>query len=116
MSRTRAFRLSAVIMLGVLLPAAPSLAAFRDGNGLLQLCTATIGAQMDFCYGYIDAVTDYLVVNNVMGDISACITTELDDGQLRDLVIRFLRQNPKLRRVAASELIARALAEAFPCQ
>ena len=83
---------------------------------MLQQCTATIGAEMDFCYGYIDAITDYLLVNNVIGEFAACITTDLDDSRVRDLVVKFLRDNPRLRRRGASGLIAQALSERFPCQ
>ena len=116
MSGARAFFLSALMGIGAWLCAAPSLASFRDGNALLRQCTATIGAEMDFCYGYIDAVTDYLLEHYVIGDFAACITKELDDSQLRDLIVRFLHSNPELRRRGASELIARALSAAFPCQ
>jgi hypothetical protein len=116
MSGAQASRLSALIAFGFWLGATPSLANFRDGDDLLRQCTATIGAEMDFCYGYIDAVTDYLLEHNVMGQFAACITRDLDDSRVRDLIVRFLQKNPALRRLGAPQLIARALAEAFPCQ
>jgi len=91
-------------------------AKVRDGNQLLQQCTATIGAYVDFCYGYIDAVTDLLLLNNVIDGINVCISSELDDPSLRNTVVQFLKNNPKLRDLGAPDLIARALAAAFPCR
>ena len=46
---------------------------------------------------------------------NACISSELDDPGLRNLVVKFLKDNPDLRRLGAPNLIARALAQAFPC-
>jgi hypothetical protein len=94
----------------------PCAAALRDGEALLQQCTATIGAQMDFCYGYVDAVADYLFQNNFMGEFRACVTTPPDDSQLRFAVVDFLQRNPALRGLGAPSLIARALSERYPCR
>jgi hypothetical protein len=116
MSGTHPHRLLSSIFVGAMLASTPGRAAFRDGNGLLVQCTATIGAEMNFCYGYIDAVADQLLEGNALAGIYACITTELDDSRSRDIVVRFLRQNPGLRRASAAELIARALSDAFPCR
>ena len=88
----------------------------RDGNRLLAQCTATIGAQMNFCFGYIDAVVDLLVENNGIDGFTACISTELDDPELRNIVVKFLKDNPDLRRLGAPDLVARALAASFPCR
>lgn len=88
----------------------------RDGDALLRECTATIGAYMDFCYGYIDAVADYLFQKHAVGELTACATKPPDDSRLRFVVVQFLRENPALRTMSAPELIARALAEKFPCK
>jgi hypothetical protein len=101
--------------MSLLLCAPVSLAKVRDGNQLLQQCTATIGAHVNFCFGYIDAVVDLLLENNGIDGFNACVSSELDDPQLRNLVVKFLKDNPDLRRLGAPNLIARALAQAFPC-
>jgi hypothetical protein len=96
--------------------ASPCAAQVRDGDALLQECTATIGAYMDFCYGYIDAVADYLFKKHAMGEFTACVSSTPDDSRLRFVVVHFLRANPALRRENAPELIAHALSEKFPCK
>lgn len=108
--------LIASVLAGMLSCSAAASAKVRDGNQLLQQCTATIGAYVDFCYGYIDAVTDLLLLNNVIDGINVCISSELDDPSLRNIVVQFLKNNPKLRDLGAPDLIARALAAAFPCR
>ncbi|HTW52659.1 MAG TPA: Rap1a/Tai family immunity protein [Stellaceae bacterium] len=91
------------------------MAQIRDGDALFAECTATIGAYMDFCYGYIDAVADYLFQKHAMGPYAACAAKPPDDSLLRFVVVQFLRKNPALRDQGAAELIARALSEKFPC-
>jgi hypothetical protein len=104
------------IAIGLSLCGASSLAKVRDGDQLLKQCTATIGAHVNFCFGYIDAIVDLLVENNGIDGFNACISTELDDPELRNIVLKFLEDNPDLRRLGAPNLIARALAAAFPCR
>jgi len=87
----------------------------RDGGELLEECTATIGAIVDFCYGYIDAVADYLFQKHAMGEFTACVSTAPDDSQLRFVVVQFLRDNPAMRQLSAPELIARAVSKKYPC-
>src|SRR5579864_8478269 len=91
-------------------------AKVRDGDQLLQQCTATIGAHVNFCFGYIDAVVDLLLENNKIDGFIACISSELDDPQLRNIGVNFLKYNPDLRHLGAPNLIARALGASFPCR
>jgi len=46
----------------------------------------------------------------------ACIPVGVDNGQLRDVVNQFLRNNAPRRHFAAAGLIAHAFADAFPCR
>jgi hypothetical protein len=91
-------------------------AQVRDGEALLRQCTATIGAVVDFCYGYIDAVADYLFQQHAMGAFTACVSSPPDDARLRFIVVEFLRDNPAIRHLDAPELIARALSERYRCR
>jgi Ssp1 endopeptidase immunity protein Rap1a len=103
-------------MVTALLHATAASAAVRDGDALLKQCTATIGALMAFCFGYIDAVTDAVLENGGFGDVNVCISAALDDVQLKNIVVRFLERSRRDRRLPAPTLVARALAEAFPCR
>jgi hypothetical protein len=90
--------------------------AVKDGNALLQQCTATVGAFMQFCFGYIDAIADSLVEDRRLGVLDVCIPVEFDDVKLRDVVVKFLKENYGLRQLGAPGLVAQALSEAYPCQ
>ena len=107
--------LLAVLAVAACLWGRPCAAAVRDGDALLQQCSATIGAIVDFCYGYIDAVADYLFQKHPMGEFTACVSNAPDDSQLRFVVVQFLRDHPDLRHLSAPELVARALAEKYRC-
>ena len=85
----------------VLLISTPSSAAVRDGNALLQQCTATIGAFMAFCFGYIDAITDSMLEKAGNGGVEVCFSAEPDEPQLRNIVVKFLERNDALRRLGA---------------
>jgi hypothetical protein len=88
----------------------------RNGNVLLQYCTATIGAYVDFCYGYIDAVADQMLAHAPVAGFTACIPATADDPALRARVVAFLRENEGLHTLMAPELIARAFSQNFPCR
>ena len=85
---------------------------FRD---LLNPAT-TIGALMQFCFGYVDAITDSLLENRRLGAPDICVPDGLDDTQLREIVVKFLKENYRLRPLAAPALVAQALTEAYPCR
>jgi hypothetical protein len=107
--------LSATILVATALHCTPALAEPRNGDELLRYCTATIGAYMLYCFGYIEAVTDSLLEKDRVGGTEACTPIAADDVQLRNLVVKFLQNNPTMRPMAAPALVARALHEGFPC-
>jgi hypothetical protein len=114
--QSRMFRpLLAALVITVSMWVRPCSAEVRDGGALLTQCTATIGAIMDFCYGYIDAVADYMFQKHAMGEFTACVSNAPDDSQLRFVVVKFLKENPDIQQLSASELIARALSAKYPC-
>jgi hypothetical protein len=81
------------------------------GNELLQVCRQ---GNLLFCYGYIDAITDVLRGNTVNA-FEACIPSNVEAGQLKDIVVQFLLLNPSQRHLGADGLVANAISEAFPC-
>jgi hypothetical protein len=108
-------RMAAAIGLSLLAFAVEAKPKAKTGEVLLQYCTATIGAYVNFCYGYIDAVIDNLAESQTAAPL-ACIPDESDEASLRDVVVGFLRRNEPIRATEAPELVVRALEEAFPCR
>jgi len=85
-----------------------------DGNKVLILCTHPEGFKG--CYGYIAGIADSMAGGNPVGGKRACIQKEVTAGQLVDVTVNYLTQNPAERHVMGSHLVAAALAQAFPCR
>jgi hypothetical protein len=92
-----------------------------DGNGLLQACAGSDEDQL-LCLGYILGVRDTL---EQMADLLSqvqkrdarvfCIPSEATKGQMIDLVVKFLRENPEKRHLFSVDLIGLAFQKAWPC-
>jgi hypothetical protein len=93
-------------------PPAFAAASFKSGNELLQECTEP---PVSLCFGYIEAVTDALVRNSLNG-YEACVPQEVTVGQLQNIVVQYLRQDPRDRHLGAIGLVAHAISNAFPCR
>jgi pullulanase/glycogen debranching enzyme len=87
---------------------------YNDGNAILLDCTAR-DETLTTCLGYLDGIADAMQGNGINGFV-ACISVGVDNGQLRDVVNQFLRNNAPRRHFAAAGLIAHAFADAFPCR
>jgi len=85
-----------------------------DGNRLYELYRPN-SRSSPFCGDYVLSIADALMMGRV-GRWTACIPSGVTDDQVVDVAIRFLDAHPARRGSAASELVAEALAEAFPCR
>ena len=78
-----------------------------SGNKLLEDCTATGGSfRSGVCHGYIRALAEAF---------GPCAPTGVTYGQITDVVIKHLYDNPQSRHREAQELILNAMAQAWPC-
>lgn len=96
----------------------PSFAYAVDGNHLLEMCReGAVGDgyfQGGYCIGYTASVADVLGQYLING-YSACIPSEATYGQISEVVLKYLNDNPQMRHYNAHGLAAIALSEAFPC-
>ncbi len=91
----------------------PASAFSTEGNDVYQRCTATDGALLSWCTGYVAGVSDSLP-RGPSG--RGCPGDNVTVGEVRDAVIKFLGRHPELRDMSATGLIGLALGEAFPCR
>jgi len=87
---------------------------FVDGNRLYDLCWPN-SKSSSFCGDHVLSVADALMVGRV-GHWTACVPHRVTDDQVVYVTTPFLKAHPARRGDWARELVAEALAEAFPCR
>ncbi|MBR2118456.1 MAG: hypothetical protein IJ935_07260 [Afipia sp.] len=83
-------------------------AAFDDGNDLLQICTN----EREFCLGLTSGYYDMM---RTMG-VTCPRASNVSRGQVRDVIVKYLNDNPAKRNQSASFLAATALTQGFGCK
>src|ERR1700758_4438935 len=87
---------------------------FLDGNKLLDLCKkdASITNQR-VCAGYLMGVAD---VGQQLHKGTLCMPTGISVSDLRELVMKYVEENPEQQRYAAFSTILTIFLNAFPCR
>lgn len=90
-------------------------AYFETGNSLKGYADDKSSYFSQGVYGgYIIGVADVLAIQGI-GGLRACFSTNMEKGQLLEVVKKYLADHPQNLHLVGSNLIAVALAEAFPC-
>ncbi len=113
-------RLLGILVVGFSLAASPVAAwTFMNGNQLFENCTAIQLDEIGVCYGYIEGVADSISGVQATGGsyrgVKICTPTTITSQQAVDVTLNWLKSNPRHRHYAASDLVAQALAKAWPC-
>lgn len=90
-----------------------------SGNDLLRDCSDEKNVvSSSSCLGYINGVRDGVVLASVgLGaKPSFEISKNVELGQLKDVVVKYLNEHPEKRNLHAAVLVHSALAKAFPRQ
>ena len=75
-----------------------------------------------FCLGYITGFVDHydvLDINNNLKNKNICLTSSesrLTNTLLVEVVLDYLRKNPKYRSLPIGQAVSLSLEEAFPCE
>lgn len=102
----------------------------ETGNTLLDKCVGNNAAYNTVCIAYISGVThgalelvsfleEVLPEQKKIWDLSPgkfCLPPNSTRGQTKDVVVKYLQDNPKYRNGPASYLILKAIKEAWPCK
>lgn len=100
--------------------ASPSSAAtgkFSQGNTYYAECVASVEMSA-FCLGYLMGMSDAPVQNTgtTIDDAIYCPPSGGTYQQTRDVLHKFMRDNPRLRGVGTQMQFMMAMNEAFPCK
>ena len=66
------------------------------------------------CFGYIQGVSDTLAVSGQKKGIY-CLPSEVTMGQMMEVVVKYLKDNPGTRHEHSATLIRAAFHDAWPC-
>lgn len=122
------------LLLAGLSVAQPAKAQPISGNDLYKVCTADDPVLAGFCVGYLIGQIEGQFLGGLLFSQSAevdldtesfnslanmvfqhCIPPAAPNSQLRDVVVRYLEDNPATRHETARFLVLAAYREAFPC-
>ena len=93
-------------------PAAAQRVSKVDGNKLASLCRAS---DVKGCDAYVAGVADALGELREDAHV-ACIPVRVTTDQMRDVVLKYLHDEPQDRELPGGRLTMRALAKAWPCK
>jgi hypothetical protein len=85
------------------------------GNDLLKLCTSASANDQGFCIGYSVGVFEEIRLINVLRKTPDCVPAGVTYGQVEDVIIKYLKDNPADRNAAAVFLTTAAIGEAWKC-
>ncbi|WP_147274596.1 Rap1a/Tai family immunity protein [Phyllobacterium bourgognense] len=86
---------------------------FYDGNKLLKLCRSKDFDERGVCTGYVVAAADAWASYRIVNGKPTCLRPSVTVGQVQDVVVKFLEDNPGNRDINASTIAIRALYLAF---
>ncbi|MGK2287274.1 Rap1a/Tai family immunity protein [Pedomonas sp. V897] len=106
-------------------PAIASASNTLDGNHLLKMCTSRIdtgssGMKEAFdygvCMGFIAGSLDYVqLINEAAKKNITCVPDGVTAGQAKDIVVKYLQNNPEKRHEPQPLVTIFAFQDAFPC-
>jgi len=99
--------LTAIVALPV-----PAMAGFNTGNEVVTACKQD---RFGYCLGYTTGLVD-AITNEPGTKGQICLRESLTAGQVRDVLVKWLDDNPGKRDYTASSIARVALQEAFPCR
>jgi hypothetical protein len=86
---------------------------FLDGNQLREMCRQSLPACRGYVMGALDQ--DLLWTFAQKKNDNFCWPPNVDSGQIADVVVKYLDDNPAERHYSAASLALVATMKAFPC-
>jgi hypothetical protein len=97
--------------------AAETVRTFVNGNDLYAYCTASDPSKRGICLGYIEGMADSIsMMQSVSSGAAVVCIPAVVAGQARDVVVKYLQENPAHRDEAGATLVMEALHDAWPCR
>lgn len=97
--------------------AAQEVKSLFTGNGYLAACTDENPVSRAVCIQYTLGMDETLLVLNLSGITKAleCSPDSTTGRQKKDILVKFLQDNPEVRHMPTAQIYLAAMAAAFPC-
>ena len=96
--------------------AAETGSAFLNGNDLYAYCTASDNSKRGICLGYVEGMADSIGLMQTGSAAAVFCIPRVLAGQARDVVVKYLQENPAHRHETGATLVMEALHDAWPCR
>jgi hypothetical protein len=95
--------------------ASPANADSYSGNDILKMCTSTSVNDQNFCAGYSSGIFEEIRLVHVVQKTQDCVPVGVTYGQVEDVIVKYLKDNPADRNSAAVFLVTAAIGDAWKC-
>jgi len=86
--------------------------AIDTAGALFDTCNnQNDSSKQAYCFGYVAGVTDVLTGMHII-----CAGARIGLAEIKDVVVKYLREHPGERNMDADDLTSTALTLAFPCK
>jgi hypothetical protein len=89
---------------------------FVNGNDLYAYCTASDNSKRGICLGYVEGMADSIGLMQTASAAAVFCIPPVLASQARDVVVKYLQDNPAHRHEAGATLVMEALHDAWPCR
>lgn len=116
MGRASALHYASAVAL-LLSPSPVAAADFETGNQLLSSCDTKISGEGLQCLAYLEGLIAGALFTGdpITKPDPLCLPDRVTMGQVRDVVVEYLRTKPAVRHFPGGLLALAALRNAFPC-
>ena len=94
----------------------------QTGRDFLELCSGSESWTEGYCTGYVTGAGELIDgllleedLKSALDGKAFCLPEGLRKGQVRDLVLDYLRAHPEIRHKQMTSITWAALIDAFPC-
>jgi len=115
MARTMTKSKAACLALALTMLLSSRAALAFNGNDILATCENTSGYNEGFCLGYLFGLVESLMNGAVPLICRTDRTNNVTFAQIRDIVLKYLRDHPGNRHCGAIDITYVALRNFFPC-
>ena len=89
---------------------------FKNGNQLYLECNSANTYDVAICLGYVMGILDQIELYADVSKTQTCIPANVTAGQVKDVVVKQMNDDPANRNLPASSIVFEAAFKAWGCE